>query len=114
MNRETERNHWHTPKRRSHIKKYLAIPVIAFLALAVPGRADTIFVANFSGNNIEKFTPAGVGSLFSTTGNGPGGLAFDASGNLYVSYELSSAIDKITPGGHVHFLSILASTRFSV
>ena len=42
------------------MKKYLAIRFTAFLALAVPACADTIFVANFSGNNIRKFTPAGV------------------------------------------------------
>src|SRR2546423_15333224 len=81
------------------MKKSFVIASIAFLALVVSSWADTIFVANFSGNNIEKFTTGGVGSLFSTTGNGPGGLALDTSGNLYVSYEYNGAIDKFTAGG---------------
>src|SRR5437764_1494291 len=81
---------------RPHMKKYFVVASIALLALVLPSWADTIFVANFSGSNIEKFTTDGVGSLFSTSGNGPGGLALDTNGNLYVSYEYSGAIDKFT------------------
>lgn len=79
--------------------------------------AGNLYVADASNNAIRKITPAGVVSTFagSHTGvagfldgqdtsarlNYPDGLAFDASGNLYVSDYYNSAIRKITPGGLV-------------
>ena len=49
---------------------------------------------------VEKFTPAGVGSIFATAGlDGPDGLAFDSAGNLFVANQHSGQIVKFTPGG---------------
>jgi streptogramin lyase len=51
---------------------------------------------------IEKYTPAGVGSLYATLLPGtlsPSGLAFDASGNLFVANFSGGAIEKVAPGG---------------
>jgi DNA-binding beta-propeller fold protein YncE len=59
-------------------------------------------VANNSNNTIEKYTTGGVGSVFATGTNGlngPTGLAFDSSGNLFVANFNSNTIDEITPGG---------------
>ena len=53
---------------------------------------------------MNKITPGGVVSTFATGLNGPTGLAFDSSGNLYVAnYDNGSGttISKITPGGTV-------------
>ena len=41
-----------------------------------------------------------MGSVFASSGlSGPGGLAFDSAGNLYVASEFSNTIVKYTPGG---------------
>jgi glucose/arabinose dehydrogenase len=60
-----------------------------------------------TGESIVKFTPGGVGSVFINTGlSDPTGIAFDASGNLYVANLLANTIAKVTPGGGV---SVFAS-----
>jgi len=79
--------------------------------------AGNLYVADASNNAIRKITPAGVVSTFAGSPKGvlgftdgqdtsarfyyPDGLAFDASGNLFVSDYYNSAIRKITPGGKV-------------
>jgi hypothetical protein len=50
---------------------------------------------------IEKYTPAGVGSLFATLVpglTGPSGLSFDGAGNLYVTL-FTNGVEKVTPAG---------------
>ena len=60
--------------------------VLLLGCLATPGRADILYVANFNGNTIERFTADGVGTVFASSGlNNPYGLAFDSAGNLFVS-----------------------------
>ena len=58
-----------------------------------------IYVSNYVGNYLERFTPAGAASQFVVTGSisGPAGLAFDAAGNLYVANSATNAIEKVTP-----------------
>ena len=69
------------------------------------GSGGNLYVANYSGNYIEKFTSGGVGSVFASTGlNGPQGVAFDSAGNLYVANSGNGTagngfIEKYTPGG---------------
>jgi hypothetical protein len=61
-----------------------------------------LYVANtdYRVNTIEKFTSAGVGTLFASTGlNNPVGLAFDSAGNLYAASSANSTIVKFTPDG---------------
>lgn len=77
--------------------------------------AGNIYVADTDNQMIRKISPLGVvttfagnGSQGSTDGTGtgasfqhPSGLAFDASGNLFVSDQQNHKIRKITPAGVV-------------
>jgi DNA-binding beta-propeller fold protein YncE len=71
--------------------------------------AGNLFVADFGDQTIFKFTPAGVRSIFVgpptfTAVQRPEGLAFDKSGNLFVSTggtDGNDAILKLTPAGVV-------------
>jgi sugar lactone lactonase YvrE len=73
-----------------------------------------LYVADFGNNVIRKITPDGTVSTYSGNGtagdvdgssaagsefNGPSGLSFDSSGNLYVADRGNSIIRKITPAG---------------
>lgn len=77
--------------------------------------AGNLFVADSTNNRIRKVTPAGVVETFAGTGvagsadgqadvatfDRPGGVAFDAFGNLYVADTGNSVLRKITPEGVV-------------
>jgi len=78
----------------------LAAVTTAFASIVTPARAGVLYVANLSGT-IEKYdsvTKADLGT-FASGLNSPVGLAFDTSGNLYVSSFNGNTITKITPGG---------------
>ncbi len=77
--------------------------------------AGTLFVSDQQNHRIRKISPSGVvtpfvgsGSIGSANGTGsaasfqyPMGMAFDASGNLFVSDAYNHKIRKITPSGVV-------------
>ena len=90
----------------------------AFIYNPVFDAAGNMYVSNSAGccrtfiNNLYKITPAGTASSFAyfgtqtSTGSGSdgiGGVAIDASGNLYVAANVSGTfngyISKITPAG---------------
>jgi DNA-binding beta-propeller fold protein YncE len=58
-----------------------------------------LYSANYYGDNIEKFTPAGGVSFFARGLNYPWGLAFDRAGNLFVANFWGNNIEKLTPTG---------------
>jgi gliding motility-associated-like protein len=78
-----------------------------------------LYVSDFDSNTIYKITAAGVKTVFAGSGligandglgttssfNGPGGLALDAQGNLYVADQVNNRIRKITPAGQVTTLA---------
>lgn len=59
--------------------------------------AGNLYAANFAGSTVEKFTPAGAGTVFANVIR-PTGLAFDQSGNLYVS-NFGNTIEVFSPTG---------------
>jgi sugar lactone lactonase YvrE len=94
--------------------------LIQFPASIAVDTSGTFYVADASGNTIQKITPAGVvstlagltdvaGSQDGTGSNArfnqPGGLAVDGSGNVYVTDTGNATIRKITPGGVVSTLA---------
>lgn len=82
--------------------------------------SGNVYIADTTNNTIRKITPggvvttlaglAGVSGMVDGSGNvalfnRPGGLAVDASGNLYVADTGNSTIRKITPAGAVTTLA---------
>jgi hypothetical protein len=77
--------------------------------------AGNLYVSEFTGHRIRRITPAGVVTTFAGTGspggadgtgtaasfNGPTGLAFNASGDLFVAEYGGHRIRRITPAGVV-------------
>src|ERR1019366_5069518 len=67
--------------------------------------ADNIYVLNIGAapglGYIEKFDSSGNGSIFSANVNVPTGLAFDSSGNLYVTGDFAGRekIEKFNSSG---------------
>ena len=82
--------------------------------------SGNLFVADASANVIRRVTPAGATSIFAGTAgnagsldgtgsaarfNQPGGLAFDAAGNLYIADTGNATIRKINAAGAVSTLA---------
>ncbi len=59
--------------------------------------AGNLYAANFALSTVEKFSPAGIGTVFAHVIR-PTGLAFDRSGNLYVS-NFGNAVEVFSPTG---------------
>jgi hypothetical protein len=90
--------------------------------------AHNLYVADVGNNAIRKITPAGVvtyyagsGASGSADGNGtsatfsaPGGVAIDASSNVYVGDTTNGLVRKITPARDVTTLSFPVPTARSL
>ena len=62
--------------------------------------AGNLYASNFINNTIVRYTPAGVGSVFASTGLlNPYGLAFDPLGNLYAANAGNGTIEKFSSTG---------------
>jgi len=94
------------------------MPLICFefLAAIIADAAGNFFVADSRNHAIRKIAPSGVVTTFAgklgvsgvanatgtnATFNTPSGLAFDASGNLFVSDTGNNVIRRITAAGVV-------------
>ena len=72
----------------------LATAVLPISVIAAPG---DLYEADFSSNTILKFTPDGTKSTYAAGLNGPYGLAFDGSGNLFEADTGSKTSSKSSP-----------------
>jgi uncharacterized repeat protein (TIGR01451 family) len=77
--------------------------------------AGNLYIADMSNNRIRKITPGGVISTVAGTGvsgfsgdggaassaqlSGPGGVAVDAAGNLYIADSFNNRIRRVNPAG---------------
>lgn len=96
-------------RRGGRIALSAAAPLALLLwCLSAPSaRADILYVSNFGSSTIDRLdTSAGAGAsptLFAS-GSGvsyPRGLAFDSSGNLYVSSDYANTVSKVDSSGNV-------------
>ena len=83
-------------------------PAVAQTAKRMAPRSGTLYETNYGSNTVEVFSLRGADLGVLGTPTYPTGLAFDKSGNLYVSSDDPTAysIQKFTPDGSV---SIFAS-----
>jgi sugar lactone lactonase YvrE len=83
------------------------------VALALDSAGD-LYIADYSNDEVEKVTPSGVLSVIAGNGTAgaptpgvatsshlddPGGVAVDASGNVYITNLLACEVVKVTPAG---------------
>lgn len=62
--------------------------------------AQVLYVSNYGDNTIHKFSSTGADlGVFATGVNGPTGMAFDGSGNLYVTSFNASTVLELSPTG---------------
>ena len=66
-----------------HLLATVAGLAMAALPISVLAAPDDLYEADFSSATVFKFTPDGTRSTFASGLNGPVGLAFDGSGNLF-------------------------------
>ena len=72
----------------------------AVLLITVSCQAQNLFVSETSSNSIVEITPGGAKSVFATGLNGPVGLAFNSTGDLFAAnYAVNGVITEITPSG---------------
>lgn len=73
--------------------------------------AGNLYVAQFYGDAIQRYTQPWVGTVFASTGlNRPTALAFDSRGNLYAANRGNHTVAKFAPSGAS---SVFASTGLS-
>lgn len=70
------------------------------LVCGFPAQADEVYVSDSGNGTINRFDPAGNGSVFASGLNSPSGLAFDNSGNLFVADSGSGTIEKFNSSGN--------------
>ena len=73
-------------------------PGIEPYSLVMDGSGN-LYTPNYTTNNVSKITPAGISSIFGTTGSGPIGITIDDLGNLYTVNVGANNVSKITPAG---------------
>jgi sugar lactone lactonase YvrE len=83
--------------------RLFAFLVAVLFAAPDPLRADICYVTQYFDGNIVTVNTASPSTptLFASVPNDPVFMAFDSSGNLYVSQQAGTTVNKITPGGVV-------------
>jgi hypothetical protein len=69
------------------------------VGLAFDGSGNLFVSSDTADQSIMRFTPDGLGTVFTTTPDYPTGLAFDSSGNLYAGHDGDGLIDEFSPDG---------------
>jgi tripartite motif-containing protein 71 len=62
-------------------------------------RHGNVYVSEFGGNRIRKFSPSGVNLLTITTADTPGGIAIGADGSIYVAHYNRGKIHRYSASG---------------
>lgn len=100
---------WRRRQRRGRIALSVAAPLALLLwsLSAPPTRADILYVSNFGNSTIDRLdTSAGSSASPTLFASGPGisdprDIAFDSSGNLYVSNYFANTISKVDSSGNI-------------
>jgi sugar lactone lactonase YvrE len=86
-----------------HTRLLAALLVVALVCAATTAFAGTLYVNEGPNSTIVAFDTTATNptpTIFASTGpHNPGGLAIDASGNVYVGYPDNDTIEKFTPKG---------------
>jgi hypothetical protein len=62
-------------------------------------RSGSVYVSEYAGARVEKFSPVGVHLLTITTSYTPGGVAIGADGSIYVAHYDGGEIQRYSPSG---------------
>ena len=92
---------WYINMKRPFFRLLFAALLAGWPLLAADAaRADLLFVVEGNTNTVSQIGPNGTQSTFANSGlNTPYGLAFDSSGNLYVSNQGNQTIRKFSSTG---------------
>jgi sugar lactone lactonase YvrE len=87
---------------QSQLPTFCLLTLGALAAVLTPpgARAQTLYEADNGSGDIYAFNSSGQQSTFAS-GLTPGSMAFDSSGNLFVTEQSAGTIVKISPGGAV-------------
>src|SRR6266404_2929591 len=76
-------------------------PLAVFLCVGATGYADTLLISYKFSNRVVAYSTSGTNmGVFANTGlNGPGGMAIDANGNVYVANFGDNTVAKYSSSG---------------
>lgn len=80
-----------------------------FYQLTAFDSAGNLYVSDYLGGRVYKYSSSGTESIFASGLNTPTGLAFDANDNLYVASFSGDVVYKITPAGISSTLTTVTS-----
>lgn len=70
-----------------------------FVSVIYDRGSGDLYASSFNGNKVDRVSPTGVVTPFSSTASTPNGLAFDSAGNLYIADNNAPGIFKTGPAG---------------